>query len=109
MIVLNFRPLKTYSKGGCVDKYLKMGFQPLNLLKKSKSCYAGDNSGCGKCRSCLRKYVAIYNGDRILAEKLRHEMTADPRDFIEDFYIECIDKKRDMTEIKEVSRCITLR
>jgi 7-cyano-7-deazaguanine synthase len=60
-------PLRRYTKRQAVQLYLESGYDPAELVTVSSSCYYPtlDGSECGQCRSCLRKFVALYaNGIR---------------------------------------------
>lgn len=53
-------PFKAVTKTEIVRAYLSHGLPSEDLLRKSRSCYAGEMLPCGHCRSCLRKYVALH-------------------------------------------------
>ena len=56
-------PFKDMSKVEIVTKFIKAGGNVNKLMKYSRSCYIGKEKECGKCRSCVRKAVAlILNG-----------------------------------------------
>ncbi len=53
-------PFKHLTKTQMVAEYIKKGHDPYVLLTQSCSCYEGSGvMGCGKCRSCLRKFIAL--------------------------------------------------
>lgn len=102
-------PMKHLTKSEMVDLYLRRGYNPLNLLDKSRSCYSAGFEDCGACRSCLRKYVAIYTADRLLGEKFRNGCSSDPIHLLDMFYTESADKGRSEKELKEIEICMRRR
>lgn len=53
-------PFKELTKSEIVREYIKLGGNIQSLLKYSRSCYMPINEKeCGRCRSCLRKAVAL--------------------------------------------------
>ena len=52
-------PFKQLTKTEIVADFLNLGFPTKILLHKTYSCYEGGDMPCGKCRSCLRKFVAL--------------------------------------------------
>ncbi len=99
---------KAYTKGELVKAFIEQGGSGMDLLVKSTSCYAGSDfpCGCGKCRSCLRKFVAIAYGEPDLAEIMRKETEIDPIHYLKDFYEESLTKLRSAREIKEIEFCL---
>lgn len=96
-------PFKQFTKTELVKMYLKEGFPLKDILEQSSSCYEGHSIPCGKCRSCLRKFVAFYlNGIDISEFYLEN-----PADYLKNFLQESINKGRE-TEIKEIEKCINL-
>lgn len=51
-------PFKDLSKGELVEMYLAAGFDPKRLIR-AISCYAPEPGHCGKCKACIRKWVAL--------------------------------------------------
>ena len=96
-------PFKNMTKVEIVAHYIKGGYSVEKLLTHSKSCYAGGEKACGKCRSCIRKYVAlVLNG--IESDNWFEES---PTEQLITFHKECIVKDRKQ-ETKEVEKCIKL-
>lgn len=95
-------PFKMCTKTELVSEYLKRGFNIDNLFSSS-SCYAGSEKPCGRCRSCLRKYVAFENND---IKKSEYWETEPTKDMLLSFLKESIYKKRNYKEIEEIKRCI---
>lgn len=53
-------PVKDYSKGELVAKYLELGGDPDRLVTDTFSCYYPRNGGaCGECKPCVRRYIAL--------------------------------------------------
>ena len=99
-------PFKKYTKTEIIRLYLDKGFSGEDLIYKSASCYNGVEIGCGKCRSCLRKYTALYNVDKGLGERYRNKLEHDPKEFMPSFLQESIRKGRDEKEIKEIKEAM---
>jgi len=51
-------PYKWWSKGQLVDKYLAAGHPP-EFLSKTVSCYHPVLEHCGRCKACIRKWIAL--------------------------------------------------
>lgn len=53
-------PLKFQTKSDIVHEYIDAGYDPDMLINHSSSCYFPEhNKECGKCKSCLRKLIAL--------------------------------------------------
>lgn len=92
-------PFKMQTKTQIVAEYLKQGYPPGDLLEKSVSCYNGSSNGCGHCRSCIRKFVALKLNDI--------DWTEPSRATLQLFLNESIQKGR-QNEIEEIKQCINL-
>lgn len=55
-------PYKNSTKTKLVKDYLELGGSPQSLLD-SYSCYSGNETPCGTCKPCFRKWIALYNND----------------------------------------------
>ena len=90
-------PFKFFTKTEILEMYIRQGYD-LKILSKSPSCYYNQ---CGKCRSCLRRYVAFFlNG-------LGIDFTPSLLE-LDELLTEAIRKDR-KKEIKEIKKCINLR
>lgn len=94
-------PLRNYTKAESVKMYLDAGFSSDELISKSTSCYYPPPGGgeCGKCRSCMRKFIALY---------LSGIMPAFPipsREQIQSHLRESIEKGRE-SETKEIEEVL---
>lgn len=97
-------PFKQLTKNQIIQKYIKKGFFIDELNQKSRSCYQGEKKACGKCRSCLRKFVALQlnninqkelyqeNPFNYLSEALRDAQVKNRKNEIEDIE-KCINQK----------------
>ncbi len=68
-------PFRNKSKTQFIKEYLDDGGSVSELIK-TRSCYSGETSNsqeCGKCASCMRKYVAFVNND--LPVNMKHDIT----------------------------------
>lgn len=101
-----FMLFKHLTKTEIVKSFLNTGFDGEDLIYKSISCYSGAEIGCGQCRSCLRKYVALHNADKELGEKCRKAFDHDPKEFIPIFLQESIRKGRNKKEIEEIKEVL---
>ena len=101
-------PFKSFTKSDLVKAYLKKGYTSRDLLTKTTSCYAGSKhiGGCGRCRSCLRKFTALINAESSLGISMRKCTEYDPYDYMVDFYEESKRKSRDIQELKEIEVCL---
>lgn len=91
-------PYKHMTKTEMVTEYINRGFDPYKLLTQSCSCYTGSGLiGCGRCRSCLRKFLALeLNGVNT------HDFfQEDPGKHMLKFYEESVKKNR-KNELKEI-------
>lgn len=99
-------PFKRLTKTQVVRSFLRHGFEGDDLIYKSISCYNAKEIGCGKCRSCLRKYVALYNANKELGERCRRAFDHDPREVMSAFLQESIQKERNQKEIEEIKEAM---
>jgi 7-cyano-7-deazaguanine synthase in queuosine biosynthesis len=53
-------PFKHLTKTELVRLYIVSGSDP-SLLLDTRSCYGSGDRECGRCRSCVRKFVALSN------------------------------------------------
>jgi 7-cyano-7-deazaguanine synthase in queuosine biosynthesis len=95
-------PFKEKTKAEIVQIFCNKGFGIRPLMIESTSCYEGSEKPCGKCRSCLRKFVALtcngYNDINRLFEN-------DPAEYLQEFLEESIKKNR-KSEIKDIRECL---
>jgi hypothetical protein len=89
-----------------VKLFLANNFNGNELIYRSISCYNGSIIGCGQCRSCLRKYVALHTADEKLGQECREEFDHDPKKFLFDFLQESKQKGRDAKEIVEIEKAL---
>jgi len=95
-------PFKEQTKTQMVEIFMRLeGADPQELINTT-SCYAGLEKSCGRCRSCLRKFIALsLNGINC-----RNSFEYDPvNNDLVIFYEECKKKNR-KGEIKEVAECL---
>ncbi len=72
-------PYRNLTKTQLIGLYLKKGGS-VEALLKTRSCYSDKAGECGKCRSCIRKFVALkLNG-------LETEWNDNPMNHIEEAY-----------------------
>ena len=64
-------PFEHKTKTEFIREYLKTG--SANELLKTRSCYKGEEEECGKCASCMRKFVALTNNN--LPVRMTHKIT----------------------------------
>ena len=93
-------PFADKTKTQFIKEYLEYG-DPEELLK-TRSCYAGDDKECGKCASCIRKFVALTNNG--LPMETEHQIT-----------IEDLEKEKERAEslghiqvAKDTENCINI-
>jgi len=55
-------PFKTKTKTQFVSEFIANGGE-VNELLKTRSCYDSHEKECGKCQSCIRKYMAFTNNN----------------------------------------------
>jgi 7-cyano-7-deazaguanine synthase in queuosine biosynthesis len=94
-------PYKHLTKTQIVKKYLDSHFPAIDLLTKSSSCYNGGDIACGMCRSCLRKFVALYLND-IDTDGF---FINNPSHYLDQFLEESIIKNR-VSELSDIQQCI---
>lgn len=93
-------PFKDISKTEIVRRYYEEWNAYIDLFTESRSCYDSGDKECGKCRSCLRKYVSIKTAIPDIA--ISNYFENDPKLFLKEFYTECVDKGRSDLELKEI-------
>lgn len=54
-------PYRGVSKSNVLKMYLEKGFPADDIYEYSRSCVSGTTGECGKCISCLSKYIALVN------------------------------------------------
>ena len=83
-----------------MGEYLKHGGSTEALLK-TRSCYSDEDGECGKCRSCIRKFVALkLNGQET-------EWIEDPMKHIEEAYEYAVKNNR-KAEINDLAKLIIM-
>ena len=93
-------PYRKFTKTQLVGEYLKHGGSTEALLK-TRSCYSDDEGECGKCRSCIRKFVALkLNGQET-------EWNEDPMKHIEEAYDYAVKNNR-KGEIDDLAKLIIM-
>ena len=55
-------PYKNTTKSQLVKMYIEKGYNPNDILE-SYSCYEGEETPCGICKPCVRKYIALENNN----------------------------------------------
>jgi len=96
-------PFKDLTKTEIVKLFLRYVYAP-SRLKESRSCYKGEDKECGKCRACLRKYVAFaHNG---IADILDFDKPTKAQ--LVSFYSESFKKNRHPRELQEIMECYSL-
>ena len=93
-------PFKNLTKTEIVRQWLDVYADKKELLKESRSCYAGGMKECGKCRSCLRKYVAFKNNN--IEDQLNFAPTQAQ---LVNLYEESVMKHRHPKELQEIVQC----
>jgi 7-cyano-7-deazaguanine synthase len=97
-------PLKNLTKTQIVSLYINKGKDINNLRNNSRSCYNEGDKECGKCRSCLRKYVALELNNINTDNWFKNN----PLDYLKDFLEECKQKNR-IEETEEVLKLILIK
>lgn len=97
-------PFKHMTKTEMVALYLDQGGSIYGLLTKSRSCYAALELSCGKCRSCIRRYVAL----KLNGIDQRNCYLSDPSGYLSSAFQEAIIKGR-KKESEEIKRCMMLK
>jgi 7-cyano-7-deazaguanine synthase len=94
-------PLRTMTKKQIVRLYLDKGFDADDLVHKSASCYHPTPEGkeCGRCRSCLRKFVALF-GNGVLPA-----FAPPPVELLRQHWEESVQKGREL-EAKETQEVL---
>lgn len=95
-------PFKTMTKTEIVRGFLECTQTDRGMLRNSRSCYSDTLRECGKCRSCLRKYIAFKNNN------IDYMLDFEPPTLTElsHFYTESVGKKRHPKELDEITMCI---
>ena len=96
-----FIPFKHFTKTEILRLYIDQKNDIDLILHKSVSCYEGTKKPCGKCRSCLRKFVALVLNN-VSYDGLFME---NPMKYMDSFYMESIKKDRKI-ELEEIESCI---
>jgi len=96
-------PFKDITKTEIVEYFLTYDRKPSDL-KESRSCYKGGDKECGKCRACLRKYVAFANNG--IADLLDFDKPTKAQ--LVSFYSESFKKNRHPRELQEITECYSL-
>lgn len=92
-------PYKTMTKGQMVAEFLRKGFDPMELRHRTVSCYEGGEAGCGECRSCLRKYVALKSNGIDCASWFDRDPSLNLSAFREESLLK--NRKLELTEINQ--------
>ncbi len=98
-------PFKDRTKAEIIRDY-RSCLEPVeSTLRQSRSCYAAGDKECGKCRSCLRKYVAFANNG------IAHLLDFPPpsQATLVHLYEESVRKGRHAKELQEIVNCYTVR
>ena len=67
-------PFKNKTKTEIVKLFLEYGNDPISLAQESRSCYEDSHDQeCGRCRACLRKFIAFFNNDIQSYIQFQHE------------------------------------
>lgn len=90
-------PFKAYTKAQLVTQYIQNSGDVTSLVR-SYSCYAGTQIECGKCRACVRKYVALKYNDVDCSDTFIN----DPKDYIPELLKYSIEVDRDSLELQEI-------
>lgn len=97
-------PFKGMTKSRILEQYIRNGGNMTTLQTSSRSCYEGVNQKeCGRCRSCLRKWIAFHNNSMDLFLEFSHIPT---RAELFEFLKESIEKGRHPEEITEIKRAL---
>lgn len=70
-------PFKTKTKTQFVNEFIDNGGDTNELLK-TRSCYDSQEKECGKCQSCIRKFMSFTNNN------LPTDFIVDPAQFLEE-------------------------
>ncbi len=97
-------PFKDLTKTEIVRSYLLRGLHP-ERLKKSRSCYEGEEKECGECRSCLRKYVAF----KLNSIEGLLDFPSPRQGLLVNLYEESVRKGRHPRELQEIVNCYTVK
>ena len=102
-----YMPFKQTTKSELVFQFLETGYNYQDLFEKSVSCYEGSDIPCGKCRSCLRKYVAVWVGFKKYGLNIAVEsfFKNNPRKMLNEFYVKSENKDR-KEELYDIIKCI---
>lgn len=96
-------PFISFTKTNIVRIYLEEGHDPHRLISHSRSCYHHEEKECGVCRSCLRKWVALYNNH---LESLHQFATEPTTDHINSLLFSSQQKGRSPQELGEIQNCL---
>lgn len=101
-------PYKSNTKAELVGIYLSAGYAATKLLSHTTSCYEGSSAlfGCGRCRSCLRKFVAISLHSEELGQRMINGTEYNPMDSLNTFYQESLGKHRNVREMEDIKKCL---
>jgi len=97
-------PFKNMTKAGMLKHYIDAGHDHKDLLTYSRSCYLGNETECGLCRSCLRKFTSFMTNNIDISDHFEN----DPKTELDAFLQESIAKGRqeEVDEIREtIKRC----
>lgn len=92
---------KEFTKTQLVQKYIEDDGDIDVLLNSSASCYTGTKNGCGVCRACLRKFVALQNNGISSA----HTFVQNPKPLIKELLTEAKIRNR-VREIPDIELCL---
>mgnify|MGYP003397398666 CR=1 FL=1 len=54
-------PFANMSKSETINWALNVGKVPLDVLLETSSCYSGTDEKCGKCLTCIKRYIAFLS------------------------------------------------
>jgi 7-cyano-7-deazaguanine synthase in queuosine biosynthesis len=97
-------PFKNMTKTEIVKVFKAHSGLPVFAFKDSRSCYEGGDKECGRCRACLRKYVAFANNG--IADLLDFDKPT--KEQLVSFYSESFKKHRHPKELQEIKECYSL-
>lgn len=97
-VIMIRSPFWKMTKSDIVEWYIKKGY-PIQWLYDSYSCFTGKGQHCGRCSSCLRRWVAMTNNG-IKEEYVEDPMTWEKIPQYIDRFIYC-KNSRDTQERRE--------